>query len=144
MFSVAAKSTSLLAHRAVAFHRSFVAVQQQAVAATGVVVGIGALSIRRDFTAGKTAGEEDKEEEPKNKVKQIQFRTNSQQYHEFFDMVTEKGWLEKGKMPQNGKDKDLDQFMFDNDFDRTRVQRKFLTIRKEQNKSSEEKEEEDK
>jgi len=133
MFSVA-KSTSLLVHRAVAYNRSFVAVQQ-AVAATG----IGAVPVRRDFTAGKTAGEE--EEGVVVPKKNPTFRKKSTQYTEFVELVTEKGWLQEGKMPFKGGDKELDKFMFDHEFERRQCRTKFMDLLKKHNESSDEEEE---
>mmetsp|Transcript_43201 Transcript_43201/g.48328 ORF Transcript_43201/g.48328 Transcript_43201/m.48328 type:complete len:143 (+) Transcript_43201:3-431(+) len=139
MFSVA-KSTSLLVHRAVAYNRSFVAVQQ-AVAATG----FGALQIR-DFTAGKTVDEEEeglaKEPQRSQKRATVVFRKKSTQYTEFVELVTEKGWLQEGKMPFKGGDKELDKFMLDHEFERRQCRTKFTELlKKNQEESSEEEEE---
>mmetsp|Transcript_28012 Transcript_28012/g.30206 ORF Transcript_28012/g.30206 Transcript_28012/m.30206 type:complete len:146 (+) Transcript_28012:103-540(+) len=140
MFSVA-KSTSLLVHRAVAYNRSFVAVQQ-VVAATG----IGAVPVRRDFTAGKTAGEEEeglaaKEQPRPQKRATVVFRKKSTQYTEFVELVTEKGWLQEGKMPFKGGDKELDKFMLDYEFERRQCRTKFTELLKKNQESSEEEEE---
>mmetsp|Transcript_13108 Transcript_13108/g.14365 ORF Transcript_13108/g.14365 Transcript_13108/m.14365 type:complete len:144 (+) Transcript_13108:195-626(+) len=140
MFSVA-KSTSLLVHRAVAYNRSFVAVQQ-AVAATG----FGALQIR-DFTAGKTAGEEEEglaAKEPPRPQKRATsvFRKKSTQYTEFVELVTEKGWLQEGKMPFKGGDKELDKFMLDHEFERRQCRTKFTELLKQKKEESSEEEEE--
>mmetsp|Transcript_11845 Transcript_11845/g.13264 ORF Transcript_11845/g.13264 Transcript_11845/m.13264 type:complete len:142 (-) Transcript_11845:351-776(-) len=138
MFSVA-RSTSLLVHRAVAYNRSFVAVQQQAAA-----TGIGALQIR-DFTAGKTVDEEEEgvvepQQRPQKRATVV-FRKKSTQYTEFVELVTEKGWLQEGKMPFKGGDKELDKFMLDYEFERRQCRTKFTELLKQKKESSEEEEE---